>query len=218
VVIMLGPDPQGEGNGPLDDRDASPQPRQPVSDHLCAGEVGRGRGSVPVQYHQFDISDEDGPTGPDVPRAHNGLVSVVDGVIVVMTGIHTGDVDVTVTLHPAEPAPDEGDWQDIVEISAHSASGELMVRGMMDDLVEELPVLSFDGPGTYLLRVHARGRHTAPDLAPDQVTEWYLVQVWPAPAQDVDALRPTTHSTVSTTGTPARPNGPYSVAGIPSSG
>ncbi|WP_143675165.1 hypothetical protein [Streptomyces sp. JV178] len=145
-------------------------------------------------------------------------MSVVDGVIVVMTGIHTGDVDVTVTLHPAEPAPDEGDWQDIVEISAHSASGELMVRGMMDDLVEELPVLSFDGPGTYLLRVHARGRHTAPDLAPDQVTEWYLVQVWPAPAQDVDALRPTTHSTVSTTGTPARPNGPYSVAGIPSSG
>ncbi|MFJ7042900.1 hypothetical protein ACIQVC_05780 [Streptomyces sp. NPDC101112] len=105
-----------------------------------------------------------------------------------------------------------------MEISAHSASGELMVRGMMDDLVEELPVLSFDGPGTYLLRVHARGRYTAPDLAPDQVTEWYLVQVWPAPAQDVYALRPTTHSTVSTTGTPARPNGPYSVAGIPSSG
>ncbi|MEU6803945.1 hypothetical protein [Streptomyces neyagawaensis] len=139
-----------------------------------------------------------------------------------MTGIHTGDVDVTVTLHRAEPAPDDGDWQDIVEISAHAASGELMVRGMMDDLTEELPVLSFDGPGTYRLRVHARGRYTPTDPTPDQVvdeaTEWYLVQVWPAPAHDVAVLRPTTHSTVTTTGTPTRPQGPYSVAGMPSSG
>ncbi|MEU8993131.1 hypothetical protein AB0C98_43265 [Streptomyces sp. NPDC048558] len=143
-------------------------------------EVERSRGNVPVQYHQFDITDEDGPTGPDLERRHNGLVRVADGVTVIMTGIHTGDVDVTVTLHDSEPAPDDGDWQDIVEISAHSASGELMVRGMMDDLDEELPVLSFNGPGHYRLRVHARGRDTATDLAPDEVTEWYLIQAWPA--------------------------------------
>jgi hypothetical protein len=146
-------------------------------------EVEQGQGRVPVQYHQFDISDEDGPTGPELDRGHNGLLRVVDGVIVVMTGIHTGDVDVAVTLHQAEPAPDDGGWQEIVEISAHSASGELMVRGMMDDLDEGLPVLSFNGPGTYLLRVHARGRDTAIDLAPDEVTEWYLIQAWPAPPQ-----------------------------------
>ncbi|WP_371583896.1 hypothetical protein [Streptomyces sp. NBC_01314] len=139
-------------------------------------EVERGKGSVPVQYHQFDISDEEGPTGPDLARGHNGLLQVADGVTVVMTGIHTGDVDVTVVLHQAEPAPDCGNWQEIVEISAHSDSGELMVRGMMNDLDEELPVLSFNGPGSYRLRVHARGRDTAVDLAPDEVTEWYLIQ------------------------------------------
>ncbi|MFD9112344.1 hypothetical protein [Streptomyces bottropensis] len=154
-------------------------------------EVEQGRGSVPVQYHQFDISDEDGPTGPELAREHNGLLRVVDGVIVVVTGIHTGDVDVTVVLHQSEPVPDGGDWQEIVEISAHSASGELMVRGMMDDLDEELPVLSFNGPGSYRLRVHARGRDTAVDLAPDEVTEWYFIQAWPAPAQDVVVLRQT---------------------------
>ncbi|MEU8470568.1 hypothetical protein AB0F30_22160, partial [Streptomyces sp. NPDC029006] len=38
-----------------------------------------------------------------------------------------------------------------------------------------------DGPGDYRLRIHARGRDTAIDLAPDDVTEWYLIQVWPAP-------------------------------------
>ncbi|MFC8208880.1 MULTISPECIES: hypothetical protein [Streptomyces] len=148
-------------------------------------------GPVPVQYHQFNISDEDGPTGPDLQREHNGLLQVTDGVTIVLTGIHTGDVDVTVTLHEAEPAPDSGSWQECVEISAHSASGDLMIRGLMDDLDEELPVLSFSGPGDYRLRVHARGRDTAVDLAPDEVTEWYLTQAWPAPAQPATVLNQT---------------------------
>ncbi|MGW0513007.1 hypothetical protein ACWCPX_36685 [Streptomyces olivaceoviridis] len=61
----------------------------------------------------------------------------------------------------------------------------------MDDLDEELPVLSFAGPCDYRPRVHARGRDTAIGLAPEEVTEWYLVQVWPPPAQDVAVLRQT---------------------------
>ncbi|WP_217241904.1 hypothetical protein [Streptomyces sp. AC555_RSS877] len=116
-------------------------------------ETRRGNGPVPVQYHQFNISDEDGPTGPDLHPEHNGLVQVTDGVTIVLAGIHTGDVDVTVTLHETEPTPDSGDWQEVVEISAHSTSGDLMVRGLMDDLDEELPVLSSSGPGDYRLRI-----------------------------------------------------------------
>ncbi|MFE5757547.1 hypothetical protein ACFQ7M_19360 [Streptomyces massasporeus] len=154
-------------------------------------EVEQGNGLVPVQYHQFEIGDEDGPVGADLEREHNGLVHIADDAITVMTGIHTGDVDVTVTLHEAQPATGScnGNWQETVEISAHSASGELMVRGIMDDLDEELPVLSFNGPGDYRLRIHARGRDTAVDLAPDEVTEWYLIQAWPAPTDEVSVLR-----------------------------
>ncbi|MGW1544356.1 hypothetical protein ACWCPM_29690 [Streptomyces sp. NPDC002309] len=152
-------------------------------------EVERSGRPVPVQYHQFHISDEDNPTGPELSYKHNGLVQVMDGVIIVLTGIHTGDVKVGVTLHETEPAPDGGDWQEVVEISARSASGDLMVRGLMDDLDEELPVLSFTGPGDYRLRVHALGRDIAVDLAPDEVTEWYLVQAWPAPTAAVTVLR-----------------------------
>ncbi|MER6039015.1 hypothetical protein ABT133_34790 [Streptomyces sp. NPDC001835] len=149
------------------------------------------RGLVPVQYHQFQINDEDGPAGPDLPRTHNGLVEVQDGIATVHTGIHTGDVDVTVTLHTGAPDPGGAEWDEIVEVSLQSLSGELMVRGLMDDLDEELPVLSFDGPGDYRLRIHARGRDTATDLAPDEVTEWYLVQAWPAPPHDARVLRQT---------------------------
>ena len=152
-------------------------------------EVVRGAGSVPVHYHQFDIGDEGGSAGPDLAREHNGLMRVADGVITVVTGIHTGEVAVTVALSHSEPSPDPGDWQEIVEISAHSASGGLMVRGIMADLDEDLPVLSFNGPGDYRLRVHARGRDTAVDLAPDEITEWYLIQVWPGSAQEATVLR-----------------------------
>ncbi|MFI5682956.1 transposase [Streptomyces sp. NPDC051636] len=123
-----------------------------------------GRELVPVQHHQFRISDEDGTVGPDLPREHNGLVEVQDGIATIHTGIHTGDVDVTVTLHVEAPQPGNAEWDEIVELSLHSVSGELMVRGLMDDLDEELPVLSFDGPGDYRLRIHARGR--------DEIPEW----------------------------------------------
>lgn len=44
---------------------------------------GHGRGPVPVQYHQFQISDEDGPAGPNLPREHNGLIEVQDGIATV---------------------------------------------------------------------------------------------------------------------------------------
>ncbi|MFE6410083.1 hypothetical protein ACFVOR_24480 [Streptomyces sp. NPDC057837] len=145
-------------------------------------EVERANGLVPVQYHQFEIRDEEEHLGgARRERGHDGLVDVTHGAVTVLTGIHTGDVDVTVALHASRPRPDSGDWQEIVEVSAHSASGDLMVRGLMDDLDEELPVLSFRGPGDYRLRIYARGRDTAFDLAPDEVTEWYLIQAWPAP-------------------------------------
>lgn len=107
----------------------------------------------------------------------------------VLIGIHTGDVDVTVTFHTEALQPDGTGWEEIVEVSLHSVSAELTVRGLMADLDEELPVLSFNGPGDCRLRIHARGRDTAIGLAPGEITEWYLIQVWSAPAQEVSVLR-----------------------------
>ncbi|MFF4041299.1 hypothetical protein [Streptomyces sp. NPDC001816] len=154
-------------------------------------QVQQGRGLVPVHYHQFHITDEGGPAGPDLPSGHNGLVQVQDGIAAVLTGIHTGDVDVTVTFHTEAPQPGDTGWEEIVEVSLHSVSAELTVRGLMADLDEELPMLSFNGPGDYRLRIHARGRDTAIDLAPDEITEWYLIQVWSAPGQEASVLRQT---------------------------
>jgi hypothetical protein len=157
-----------------------------------SNETGRGNASVPVHYHQFHINDEDEPTGPDLEPGHNGLFRLTDGLTIIDTpGLHTGDVEVTVTLHKTEPAPDNGHWQEIVEVSAHSASGDLMIRGMTDDLDVQLPVLSFHRPGDYRLRIHARSRDTAIGLPPDQIAKWYLIQAWPVPSDEARVPRQT---------------------------
>ncbi|MDO0929705.1 hypothetical protein QQY24_31765 [Streptomyces sp. TG1A-8] len=61
---------------------------------------------VPVHYHQFRISDE---AGPYLPRTHNGLVETEDGIATILTGIHTGDVDVT--FHTNAPQPGDTGWR-----------------------------------------------------------------------------------------------------------
>ncbi len=50
----------------------------------------------------------------------------------------------------------------------------------MDD-PPDLPVLTPAGPGSYRVRVHARGRDTAPDGVAEEPLEDYLLTVWPAP-------------------------------------
>ncbi|MGQ4419466.1 hypothetical protein ACN6LA_006813, partial [Streptomyces sp. SAS_269] len=44
------------------------------------------------------------PAGADLPREHNGLIEVQDGIATVQTGIHTGEVDVITVLRQ----PDSG--------------------------------------------------------------------------------------------------------------
>ncbi|WP_409097281.1 hypothetical protein [Streptomyces scabiei] len=126
----------------------------------------------------------------DLDSSHNGLVSAVDGAIEVSTGIHTGDVRVTVELHAAKPEP-AADWEEIAEISWRSPSGEALVAPPMDDPVD-LPSLASRGPGHYRLRVHARGRDKAVDhTVVDEVVESYLLQSWPAAHQDALLVRAT---------------------------
>ncbi|MEV5437475.1 hypothetical protein AB0K80_15895 [Streptomyces sp. NPDC052682] len=145
---------------------------------------------VGVEYHVFQITDPQGPVADDLDANRTGLVSATGGAIEVTTGIHTGDVHVTVEPHPQRPDPAR-DWEEIAEISCHSPSGELLVTPFMDDPAE-LPSLASQGPGSYRLRVHARGRDRAVDLTlVDEVVEAYLIQSWPAVHEDAALVKAT---------------------------
>jgi len=149
-----------------------------------------GTALVDAEYHHFQIIDPEGPLAEDLDDTYNGLVSASGGAIEVTTGIHTGNVQVTVELHSQRPDV-AADWEEIAEISCHSPSGDMLVTHFMDDPAD-LPSLASQGPGPYRLRVHARGRDRAVDhTLVDDVVESYLIQSWPAAHQDALLVKAT---------------------------
>lgn len=136
-------------------------------------------GVVPVSYHTFWLADT-GVFGPELPYEDtNGLVVSQPGIALIFTGIHTGRVNVQVEIFDMAPPVDPTQWEEIVEVGIESIEGRIVVTGMGADAPDNLPVLTPDGPGHYRLRVHARGRDTAVDLAPREPVENYLIQAWP---------------------------------------
>ncbi|MET7457968.1 hypothetical protein ABZT03_40210 [Streptomyces sp. NPDC005574] len=129
-------------------------------------------GRVRVDYHHFLVHDPEGSvTEEELDVSHNGLIALSDGQAEIHTGIHSGYVQVTVVAHRDAPETAPGQWEEIVEVSLHSPSGELLIGALEDEMEQELPPLAACGPGDYRLRVHARGRDTAVDLTTKKITE-----------------------------------------------
>jgi hypothetical protein len=143
--------------------------------------VATAHGTVYVTYHQFWLVDYavSGPSNP-FSAMRNGLVVVQPGVTVIATGIHTGYIRVTVNLHQGPPTVDTDGWDEVVEVSMESVTGQVRICGMMDHPLDAFPVLTPGGPGSYRLRGHAHGRDTAIDLVSEEPVEDYRIAVWSA--------------------------------------
>lgn len=107
--------------------------------------------------------------------------AAVPGLLFLLTGMHTGSVPLTVELHETEPSLDADGWEDIVETSFRTATGDTELipwEGEGRDL--GLPL------GTYRVRYHCRGMDDAREGArwdDEPVLDEYLLQFWPAPHQ-----------------------------------
>ncbi|MGT2525840.1 hypothetical protein ACU4GG_00430 [Streptomyces nojiriensis] len=127
-------------------------------------------------------------TGIDVP----GTFAVI------LTGLETGYVTVTLELHSASPqAPALDDWDEVVEASLEIPDGDAYVIDAHDQT--PLPSLSAYTGRPTRIRVHAGGRDAARQaLEPDDEhpLEQHLIQLWPAPVSE-----PVTHKLSDTTGT-----------------
>ncbi|MGI5506439.1 hypothetical protein [Lentzea sp. CA-135723] len=130
------------------------------------------RGVVQVEHHMLVLRDTQATAYPDLPPG-NGLAGVADGVLVVFTGVAHGPVSLTIHVREQPPAElDEHRWDEIVELSTIAAAD-------MSTDTTDLPALTSFGAGTYRLRVHARGRDTAPDATAADSAEECLVISWP---------------------------------------
>ncbi|MGW4395149.1 hypothetical protein ACWEHA_07655 [Amycolatopsis nivea] len=133
-------------------------------------------------YGFFVVTDFDaGIPSPDVAYA-NGLVGTDSSGAVVLAGITTGRVTVTLQILESEPDSVEVDgWDEVAEVSVDAEEGYLLVHNMEGNPPAELDQLAYVGPGSYRLRVHARGRDTAPHSNTPEPVEEYQISVWPAP-------------------------------------
>ncbi|MBA2725793.1 MAG: hypothetical protein H0U53_07380 [Actinobacteria bacterium] len=139
---------------------------------------------VEVDYHQFHLID--GDESPIAENPKNGLVEVFPAAAIVHTGISVGVVNVEVAALSSAPEPALDAWDEVIDVSLSAPLGLLRVFALLGR-TPDLPILTAHGPGSYRLRVHARGRDTAIDLAAEVPVEDYLIQVWAA-SPDVERI------------------------------
>ncbi|MFF5125952.1 hypothetical protein ACFY41_03310 [Streptomyces syringium] len=140
-------------------------------------------GEVSVHYGQMYVaSGEDGPElGGSFAGQTNGLCGgAVPGELFLVTGLHTGSVDLTVEAGGHEPSVDDS-WQEIVEVSFLPQSTETV---LMEWAGEHQWPLDLEQV-SYRVRYSATGMDEADELGArteeEPRQERYLLQFWPAP-------------------------------------
>lgn len=111
----------------------------------------------------------------------NGLVSAQGHIAIIMTGTETGLVSVTADWRQDAPPLDLDDWEEVVEVSLLFDEEPAFLAGCQKETDgRDIPGLA---PGSYRVRVHARGRDRGDELriVTDAPVEEHLIQAWPAP-------------------------------------
>ncbi|AUH41732.1 hypothetical protein [Streptomyces sp. CMB-StM0423] len=156
-------------------------------------------GELPVSYMQFYVESRPEAFGeqPWRPCAgqRNGLCGAsVPGYLFLTTGLHTGQVGLTVEVH--DEAPPVADlWEDIVEVSFRPASPKTAVLPWGDGELCAAELAETD----HRVRYCARGMDVEPDaesavLDGGPPVDHYLLQFWPAPPAPDQVVRETSRT------------------------
>lgn len=150
--------------------------------------------SVGVEYGQIYVMD--GTTTWSDPISsiggqRNGLCGARwPGALVLITGLHTGQVLFTVNVDETAPPIDDS-WEDIVEVSYVPGTDEVSLVEMNGNASYPIPLT----PGrSYRVRYHASGMDSAQGQFPDEnelAGDRYLLSFWPAPPTDDAILKQT---------------------------
>ncbi|WP_143118291.1 hypothetical protein [Actinomadura madurae] len=139
------------------------------------------KGEIYADNHSFLLA-EPGEYPSSAIEFFNGLVAVQSGLAMILTGVAMGPVEVTLELWDELPSVDFGDWDEIVEVSLYAREANVSLTGPEVEAPAHMPVVSSAGPGSYRLRVHARGRDENYDLAVRSPSESYLIQTCLGPS------------------------------------
>ncbi|MEV5204793.1 hypothetical protein [Streptomyces sp. NPDC053720] len=155
-------------------------------------------GELRVAYGQFYVDsrpDEDGEY-VGLPETFAGQAgglcgAAVPGYLFLNTGLHTGEVGLTVEVHDTAPLLDDS-WEDVVEAAFRPASGSTVVLPWGDG-----PLVSLDLPVTgHRVRYCGRDMDRAREeelaiLSGEASADRYLLQFWPAAPRPDEVVKQT---------------------------
>jgi hypothetical protein len=140
---------------------------------------------IQVTHSQYYLGELGSLTSPDMYQGFNGLISSNGELGVIMTGTESGPVTVSAHWIDRECAPDLDPWDEVVEVSMRFPVYGAVVYGPVDSKADERLIPKLE-PGSYRIRVHARGRDAGRALSTvsdgsARPVEEHLLLAWPAP-------------------------------------
>ncbi len=150
------------------------------------------RFQIVVGHSQYMLRGLDADEQEAPYHGGNGLIWVNrtgDGAVV-MTGLDTGDLPITIQVLNAAPELDLEPWDDVVEVSMTITGPDLTILSPYEiegvHRTVTLPAASQE-PRSYRLQVHARGRDQGREAFEvdtdegDETVEQHQILIWPAP-------------------------------------
>ena len=153
-------------------------------------------GQVHVHYGQMYVESDLDRFGGDLAAAFTGQTNglcgaAIPGSLFLITGLHTGNVGVTVEAHEAPPALDEA-WEEVVEVSFRPQSGHVFLVEWGGGASWPLHLQTTD----YRIRLSASGMQQAQvedtRMDGEPQLDQYLLQFWPAQAESDRIVKQTT--------------------------
>lgn len=138
--------------------------------------------SVEASYNHFYVCADDQGT-PDYSRSFTGQNNGLCGAgerrsLFVITGIGFGSISIRVEAADSRPQLDPA-WEDVVEVSLHTASGRVALVGPESGPTARLTL----APGTHRLRYSTKGLDAA-HRGEAGATGTYEMVFWPAEWQE----------------------------------
>ncbi|MEU4217320.1 hypothetical protein [Actinoplanes sp. NPDC026623] len=144
---------------------------------------------VYAQGHLFVLADADADPAIETLDFSTGVAGTSTSAAFICTGIDSGHVHVSTEALTERPALDTATqwaqmaaWDDVAEFSLHAPRGLLTIERLTTTPAAtrpDLAPLSSAGPGTYRIRVHARGRDHQHDQTVDDSNERFHISAWP---------------------------------------
>ena len=155
-------------------------------------------GQVHVHYGQMYVESDLDRFGADLAAAFTGQTNglcgaAIPGFLLLITGLHTGNVGATIELHDVAPALDEV-WEEIVEVSFRPQSGHVFLVEWGGGASWPLHLQTIN----YRIRLSASGMQQAQAedtrMDGEPQLDQYLLQFWPAQTGPDQILKQTTES------------------------